>query len=246
MRDPLNMDLCSARGFVYAVWLVLATQCQGLNWFATVCSSWVWMSRATTRRSRQDIYGRVDLPSCHAGNIQTARSALLMLLCACRHVWWALEQPATSLMEHHPAMKHLKRLASTVGGHFFAWSKVQTYMGAFAGDTCKPLNIYSNARWIASLARTKPREFQPTNTDTVVCTVSDTGRRQVTDGKGLKETQSYTKEFGEAVLDSYVFGAANEVLKHDDVADDQFGINDDEHAWATAELGAVMEFLTGF
>ena len=99
LRDPLNMDLCTPRGFLYAMCLVLATKDRGFLWFATVCSSWVWMCRGTSERSRGDIYGRPGSRSCYEGNMQAARSALLMLLGASRRIWWTLEQPASSLME---------------------------------------------------------------------------------------------------------------------------------------------------
>ena len=49
----------------------------GLNWWATVCSTWVWMSRGTTLRGAQDPEGNTDLPGVRDANTQVWLSFLM-------------------------------------------------------------------------------------------------------------------------------------------------------------------------
>ena len=96
--DPTYHDLCRSEGYVYALTLMLCLSAEGLAWFATVCSSWVWLCQHKSCRTFQNALGRNDIVSIMDGNRQVARSATLMALCAAKHAWWALEQPLKSLM----------------------------------------------------------------------------------------------------------------------------------------------------
>ena len=51
-KSKIYNNMCSPAGFLYALRLLcrLAPE-QGLAWFATVCSTWVWMCRNSTQRS---------------------------------------------------------------------------------------------------------------------------------------------------------------------------------------------------
>eukprot|EP00974_Lingulodinium_polyedra_P081254 7870316-Lingulodinium_polyedra.AAC.1 len=78
--------------------------------------------------------------------------------------------------------------------------------------------------------------------------VAADGRRQVTGGKGLKQTQAYTKAFGEAVVDAYVFGVANGGWCDDgefDIAEEAIGAHANEEAWVKADFPAVLDFTSG-
>ena len=48
--DPDYMDLCTSEGMVMAVSLCMKLSPDALAWFATVCSSWIWICRDKTRR----------------------------------------------------------------------------------------------------------------------------------------------------------------------------------------------------
>ena len=76
---------------------------------APVCSSWVWMSRSTTLRSRILPLGDVSLASVAAGNLQVARLVLLLVLVSHWGCSWVVEQPMTSLMWMHPRFQALFR-----------------------------------------------------------------------------------------------------------------------------------------
>ena len=94
-KDSLNNDPCMPQGFLCALRHLQALRFLGLAWFATVCSSWVWMSRSTTGREHDPMgfhthmnigegVRESTLPTLSAwqGNMQVARSALLMCFTA--------------------------------------------------------------------------------------------------------------------------------------------------------------------
>ena len=50
-NDPIMNDFLGAKGFGYAVWLVLSLRLGAQSLLAPVCSSWVWVNRGTSKRS---------------------------------------------------------------------------------------------------------------------------------------------------------------------------------------------------
>jgi hypothetical protein len=151
LKDPLYNDINGDAGFMCVVSLVLSLDpIQGFLWLATVCSSWVWMSRGSTGRSMEFPLG-IPCLSTDNGNKMVARCALLMLLAIAMGSAWCLEQPMTSLMAMHPALQWLKERAGCLSNA--AWFEVKTYMGAFEADTRKPSILYGNRRMVLSLAR---------------------------------------------------------------------------------------------
>ena len=78
-------NFCSIEGFIHCPWLHLRLRCTGLAWFATVCSTWIWMSRSSTERSpAQPLRSAYAGATVEQGNIKVARCSLLMLLTACK------------------------------------------------------------------------------------------------------------------------------------------------------------------
>ena len=232
VNDKSNHDLCSVQGFVFALICVMRLSTDGLAWFATVCSSWIWLARASTSRTTGRPLGFNDTQSTIEGNMQVARSAILMALVHAKHAWWALEQPLKSLMEYHPAMAWL---AGSV-----PWFEVSTVMGAFGAPSLKPSRLYSNASWILGLHREKPRNFVPANTDLV--SYEQVGsKRRVSGSKGLKVTQEYTPAFGDAVIECFVTFRAKHSEQVDSSEDEEAAPADD--ACSTAELSQVVRAL---
>ena len=80
---------------------------KGLAHWATVCSTWVWMSRGSTGRS-QSILGNVNSEPVAEGNMQVSRMVLLIMLIVAKSARWILEQPLSSLMPDHPDMAALR------------------------------------------------------------------------------------------------------------------------------------------
>ena len=107
-----NKHLCdfnSAAGFASILAVVRRMRSGSLLMCAPVCSSWVWMSRSVTLRSRILPLGDVNQASVAAGNLQVSRLVLLLMLVAHWGGTWVVEQPMTSLMWMHPRFQALFR-----------------------------------------------------------------------------------------------------------------------------------------
>lgn len=61
------------------------------------CSAHVFMSSGTTRKSRSNPRGDMTTSCGRHGNLLASRTAILVLVCVARRVWWGVEQPATSV-----------------------------------------------------------------------------------------------------------------------------------------------------
>ena len=87
---------------------------RGCTWMGTVCSTWVFMSRASTMRTELNPQGDVSRRCVVRGNRQASRSSLVMAYCYSRLCGFVLEQPASSLLWHHPSLRHVQRVAVNV------------------------------------------------------------------------------------------------------------------------------------
>ena len=237
-RDKHFHDITLSSGFLYALTVLLSVSPNGLLWLATVCSTWVFMSRSTTGRSSGDPLGCSRHATVDDGNIQAGRSALLALVAMCRGVFWALEQPHSSIMVCHPAWAHVHSLAA----HFSwaPWYVVGSYMSAFGTQTNKPTDFFGNGAWLCCLSRPL---VQTRNAQASVTTEFKADGKTTVTGKAkvLKSTQVYTREFGEAVFDSWVQGgnAVSGVWDLEEIP----GVMPDPVVWDTASLDVVLRFL---
>lgn len=236
LKDPYMNDINSPAGFICALTMLLTLHpTDGLLWLATVCSTWVWMSRGSTMRSLEFPLG---MP-CHStagANQMVARCGLLIMLCMAFGCAWILEQPATSLMVMHPVMVWL---ASHNGRMLNCdWFEASTSMAAFNAETVKQTKLYGNRRSVFALARKKPTDMRSESRDVVRITELSDGRPSVTGGSGLKATQAYTDDFGEAVLEAYIAcGGGPEIA--DGLLED---VAVPSGVWDLADLSTVLEF----
>ena len=67
-------------------------------------------SCGSTFRTRANPEGRPDSKAVYEGNVLACRTLIICLLCACRGIWFVLEQPHSSVMEFHPCFQALCRL----------------------------------------------------------------------------------------------------------------------------------------
>lgn len=83
---------------LYALKHVLRLKQSGLAWFGVPCSLLVFSSLGTSKRGIWpfDLFGDTAIPCVRRSNVHLARTALLVLVCIVRQVWWAVEQPGTS------------------------------------------------------------------------------------------------------------------------------------------------------
>ncbi len=194
--DQLWEDFLSPRGFAHAITLVLKTRWGGALWGAPVCSTLVWINRATSRRSALRPLGDETRPSVAQGNMMIYRMVVLIIIANARGLWWCIEQPKGSLMDRHPAFQSLMG-CTQVFRHC-------TFMGRFGAETAKPTWVWSNKPWVADIEKhqvaSNPRSQKM---QLVSKYVDKTGRARVSGNKNLKASQTYPAGFGIAIASVY-------------------------------------------
>ncbi len=93
-------------------------------------------SRGSTGRTLANPLGWTSAPSVQCGNLMVSRCAVLLLLASCKGIWWILEQPRGSLLEHHPLMQQVFRRVRVWRQH--------VRMIEFAASTDKGTWLYSS------------------------------------------------------------------------------------------------------
>ena len=192
IQDSPDQDVCSLRGFVLAAALILQCLPDGVVWFATVCSTWVFMSKSSTGRHLH-VLGNGSA-ACHYANIMVHRVALLCELATTRAVKWVLDQPRSITMQLHPRRELMLKKHEDANIHVH--TNVPTYMGAFGGESQKCLKLSGTAEWLPRMKAQASNATLYPKRDIVRKTISKNGTQQVTGGKDLKSTQAYTNQFG--------------------------------------------------
>ena len=96
-------------------------------------------SRGSTLRTKTRPLGREDSASVRLANAMVGRVVILLLLCQARKIWWMMEQPVNSLLEHHPLFQMFLKMPGV------NVRRLTTSMLWFGGKTRKPTWIYSSA-----------------------------------------------------------------------------------------------------
>ena len=108
--NPQQHNLLSTEGFLHAVKGVLRLRRNSLLWGGLPCSTWVWINRGTSQRSRSNPLGNRSIPSVASANELVSRFSLLVLLAVARGAAWLVEQPSTSLLPLHPRIANVLQL----------------------------------------------------------------------------------------------------------------------------------------
>ena len=159
-------------------WLDCVAECNydaGL-WFGTQCSSFVGLCRSGHMRSAENGYwGQRKKSFVGLGNLMMVVTSLVMAVgywSGCNPV---LEQPSGSVM---PRCEPLHSVLTFIGA-----SKHTCWLGAFGGESPKPLQLLS-PRDLSQLERGRP----PAAAWTKLCTVKGTVYRG---SYALKSSQTY-------------------------------------------------------
>ena len=113
-----------------------------------MCSSWVWVARSTTRRSREHPEGDSRVHVVYQGNLIMKLTVAVLLVGFLRGCNIFIEQPCSSVMEFMEPMRSFVELIAT--------SKVRTFLGAFGSTSPKLITIYTNCEDAATLKRSLP------------------------------------------------------------------------------------------
>ena len=180
-------DLCTPEGFQQALHLVMRVKVNGHLWAAPVCSTWGFVGRAGTGRTKATPGGDREQARTRHANSMVVLLSILLLIAWTRSVNLWVEQPAASLMPQFNPIKSIFK-------HIMVYS-VTTYMSSFGGTTPKPLKIFSSTERVKSLRR----DYNKDDCDEKL--VRKTDGKFYGKSKEMQASQAYPKEFGQCVAD---------------------------------------------
>ena len=236
-----EFDFCTLQGFVNLIWHMMCLKYRGLNFHAVVCSTWIFMSMASTGRTHARPRGNLKSPAVVAANLMVSRMCLIIRLGAARFCRWAVEQPATSCLPNFHRVRALRTEAENL--MCGRTNLIRTNMKAFGGPTLKPTLIIGNP-WVSRLVRAAPTGWT-SSVNLVVKSVDKHGQRRVTgNGKKLKESQEYPPAFGRAVCQHFMESSSPATAwSMDDYDVDE--TDDERDTWSDALDGhSIAELLT--
>ena len=240
-----NEDINTPVGFIHAVVLMfrLSTSAEVgewvIAWFGTQCSNFIWLSRSKTGRSRHNAHGDLSRHNVQRANKMVARTSLLMVLACAFRIIWGLEQPGSSCMVF---LHHLKWIRYICNRFLEGWYCCTTYMSEFGHACLKDSQLHANHAFILQLARKHPGSAAADKLAKVVSKRKGRdGTTKVTgDVAAVKDTQRYTRQFGEAVRDSFLNFRSATGSRHTKFLR-SFSFT--AQIWADAELSDVIEYL---
>ena len=218
---------------MYALELLYRTKCGGFVHFAPPCSSFVWVSRNSTKRSRANPVGDESIVGVRMANLIVARVIVLCLLAMKRGIHFMLEQPASSLMRKMPVFQKVARHFNIF--EFFTW------MGMFGSPTPKPTKLWSGSEWLCEVTRKLERSMfkhiEP-NTKTYTRYTDSNGKIRTKGTKSMKASQQYPDGYGKELARLYTeIGHKHGVTKPwTDISDDP--------VWHSAKLSIVEDAFT--
>ena len=142
-----------------------------------------------------------------------SRTVLLWRLLLPKYVSWALEQPASSLMEQRPRVLEIKQMAVNQVDSFAGWFQTFAYMGSYGHKTPKPSKFYCNEEWIQKLGKSSYKRKRVDDADRLATAV---GGRVNGNKNNLKLSQAYPKAFGKAVQGAFERRTATWKLEQDE------------------------------
>ena len=243
------MDINEPYGFLLIILMVLRmflnsakTGDEAVLWLAPLCSSWVFMCRGVSMRSRVTPHGDTSVPLVAASNEMVAKTALLLKLADALGVAWVLEQPESSVLNFHERFQWT--LAQCV-----VWFINNICMSAFGGDTMKPLKLWSNRRWVEELFA-EPVKLAKKSNLTMKWTGQQGKLRSCGNRKTLKQSQAYPPAFGRRVAQVFLRNRKHDgqrmVMAQSASSVRQMLANarqTDQDRWDDAKMGRVLAYL---
>ena len=93
-----NLDVLKGVGFMAAI-AGLRSLCEGgLSWIGVPCSSWIFLSRGSTKRSRLNVRGKRAYKSVRDANRIARRVMYMVHYIEAKGAYWVLENPISSLL----------------------------------------------------------------------------------------------------------------------------------------------------
>ena len=136
LLDDGSMDMLTDHGFANAILLALSVSPRGTMWFGVPCSTFIWIARGHTRRSKTHPVGDTSRADVRDVNLLVQRVGLLLRLLALRQVFFVIEQPASSVLFYLPDLRALEGSGICIGR--YRWQKRFLWLGHFGHRLWKP------------------------------------------------------------------------------------------------------------
>jgi len=136
--DSKGMNLLTDEGMARSIMLALSLMIGATAWFGVPCSTFVFMSRGHTLRSRKQPLGNTRRRDVKLANRIVKRVMFLVRILPMRKVYWIMEQPLNSLLWYMPVLRQAQENCS-VGG--LAWQRRFVWMGHFGHKLWKPTEL---------------------------------------------------------------------------------------------------------
>ena len=201
----INKDhnLLTPQGLIHALNMLLLVCIRGFVWLGVPCSTWVWIARGHTMRSASNWAGDTSRTDVHEANELVGIVAFLLQLLVMRQVFYLIEQPASSLMFKHPALRrHFKKGTRRPKVFKTKLKAHHVWLGSWGHS------LYKGTWLVGVLPGLKSLKSKRTRSATVVAHWKKTSVRKSGPRKGswricgcksLKDTGRYPRKFGEAV-----------------------------------------------
>ena len=150
----------------------------GLAVFGPPCSSWVWISRSKSKRSKANPAGDGDAHFVSEGNKIADVLAIALRFLTRRSVFWLVEQPQSSLLFDYAPIKEALAEQTVFS--------IAIKQGLFGSSSAKPTRLVGTVPWLLELKATERVQPKPT---TWVSLAKRQGKR-VTGRKALLEKSS--------------------------------------------------------
>eukprot|EP00959_Pyramimonas_sp_CCMP1952_P361282 7566322-Pyramimonas_sp.AAC.1 len=178
-----HQDFLTERGIANAVLLLCRLVDGGFVWAAPQCSSWVFVARSGTSRTKRKAAGDPGVRRVRDGNKMVVNLAGVLALAWCMGHDIFIEQPSSSLMRHFEPFTTLITQVAT--------AKCRTFLGAFGARTAKPIDIFSSSKEVCALKRKAPNNLP----HLAITTSKGVNGKH----KPLSSSQAYPCKFGAAV-----------------------------------------------
>lgn len=196
-----HMDFLNVSGFLLAIYVLMNMAPRGLTLWAPVCGSWGLPCRHTSGRSIINIAGNTCYQFVRDGNLMISRLTLGLLLVTALNLFWLLEQPSQSLLQHHKRYEWFcNRVAWVFQTHF--------WLMHHGSKSAKRTVFYGNLSTMNHLDKgvlSKKEKELKTKVSTTRSYRDQNGvKRFVGKKEELKSTQSYPERLGDSIHELYV------------------------------------------
>ena len=189
-----GQDLTTESGLKLAICYLCRCQQNGLAWFGTVCSSWVFVGRSNGGRYSWWPSGNITRPYTRAHNKLADITVDLAWLAFCLGLHVVIEQPMSSCLFGYLPMA---KLVAKMG-----LERTSVHLDGFGSTSMKPLQLYGTVPWLSKLQHfSKWRHQFARPTQTLATQKKDAlGGTSVTGkSKALKESSAYPEPFGRLI-----------------------------------------------